>query len=69
MAYRVAIVRLEAPFETLHPGYMFGAMQHEGNLGFRDGDAEYEAPTDQVVLHRVVEAIYKSAEEEKEIRL
>ncbi len=26
------------------------------------GDAEYEAPTDQVVLHRVVEAIYKSAE-------
>jgi predicted dehydrogenase len=33
------------------------------------GDAEYEAPTDQVVLHRLVEAIYKSAEEEKEIRL
>jgi predicted dehydrogenase len=33
------------------------------------GDAEYEAPADQVLLHRVVEAIYKSAEEEKEIRL
>jgi predicted dehydrogenase len=33
------------------------------------GDAEYEAPTDQLLLHRVVEAIYKSAEEEKEIRL
>jgi beta-glucosidase len=33
----VAIVRLEAPFETLHPGYMFGAMQHEGDLGFREG--------------------------------
>ncbi|MEO8562375.1 MAG: Gfo/Idh/MocA family oxidoreductase [bacterium] len=33
------------------------------------GEAEYEAPTDQVMLHRVVEAIYKSAEEEKEIRL
>jgi predicted dehydrogenase len=33
------------------------------------GHADYEAPTDQVVLHRVVEAIYKSAEEEKEIRL
>jgi predicted dehydrogenase len=31
--------------------------------------AEYEAPADQVLLHRVVEAIYKSAEEEKEIRL
>jgi beta-glucosidase len=32
----VAIVRLEAPFETLHPQYMFGAMQHEGDLGFRE---------------------------------
>lgn len=33
------------------------------------GQTEYEAPADQVLLHRVVEAIYKSAEEEKEIRL
>jgi predicted dehydrogenase len=33
------------------------------------GEAEYEAPVDQVVLHRVVEGIYKSAEEGKEIRL
>jgi beta-glucosidase len=39
----VAIVRADAPFETLHPGYVFGAMQHEGNLGFRDGEPEYEA--------------------------
>lgn len=39
----VAIVRTTAPFETLHPGYVFGAMQHEGNLGFREGDSEYEA--------------------------
>ena len=38
----VAIVRADAPFETLHPGYIFGAMQHEGDLGFRDGNAEYE---------------------------
>jgi beta-glucosidase len=38
----VAIVRLEAPFETLHPGYVFGAMQHEGNLGFRDGTKAYD---------------------------
>ena len=38
----VAIVRLTAPFETLHPGYVFGAMQHEGSLEFRDGDKEYE---------------------------
>jgi beta-glucosidase len=39
----VAIVRVDAPFETLHPGYVFGAMQHEGNLGFRDGSADFEA--------------------------
>jgi len=39
----VAIVRIGAPYQTLHPGYVFGAMQHEGDLAFHDGDAEYEA--------------------------
>jgi beta-glucosidase len=39
----VAIVRLSAPFETLHPGYLFGAWIHEGSLAFRDGDPDYEA--------------------------
>lgn len=29
----------------------------------------YEPPSDQIVVHRVAEAIYKSADEEKEIRL
>ncbi|HEX4935241.1 MAG TPA: hypothetical protein VFV33_18790, partial [Gemmatimonadaceae bacterium] len=38
----VAIMRLDAPFETLHPGWVFGAMQHEGNLGYRDGDPDFE---------------------------
>lgn len=33
------------------------------------GDTAYEAPTDQVTLHRVVEAIYRSADEGHEIRL
>jgi len=33
------------------------------------GDAKYEPPTDQVTVHRVLEAIYRSAEEGKEIRL
>jgi predicted dehydrogenase len=32
------------------------------------GETEYEAPDDQVTLHRVVEAVYKAAEEGKEIR-
>jgi len=39
----VAIIRLTAPFETLHSQYVFGAMQHEGSLAFRDGDPDYEA--------------------------
>jgi beta-glucosidase len=39
----VAIVRLGAPFEVLHPGYLFGVWIHEGSLAFRDGDPDYEA--------------------------
>lgn len=38
----VAIVRMHAPYETLHPGYIFGSMQHEGSLTFRDGDPDYD---------------------------
>jgi len=33
------------------------------------GEAEYEAPVDQVKLLKIVEAIYKAAEDGKEIRL
>lgn len=40
---QLAIVRLFAPFETLHPGYLFGSMQHEGSLAFQDGNTEFEA--------------------------
>ncbi|MDC0713793.1 hypothetical protein POL68_35330 [Stigmatella sp. ncwal1] len=38
----VAIVRTVTPFETLHPGYVFGLMQHEGNLALEDGNADDE---------------------------
>ena len=38
-------------------------------LSVINGDSKYEAPTDQVVLHKIAEAIYKAADEEKEIRL
>ena len=38
----LAIVRATAPFQTIHPGYVFGAMMHEGDLGFRDGDKEFD---------------------------
>lgn len=33
------------------------------------GESEYEAPSDQIALHRIVEAIYKSADEGREIKL
>ena len=33
------------------------------------GESEYEAPSDQILLHRIVEAIYKSADEGREIKL
>jgi len=39
----VAIVRVESPFETLHPWHAVGSGQQEGRLDFRDGDPGYEA--------------------------
>lgn len=33
------------------------------------GETPYEAPTDQLVLHRLAEAVYRSAEDQKEVRL
>ena len=36
----IAIARTDAPFQTLHPNYMFGSMQHEGSLDFQNGDKE-----------------------------
>jgi len=41
----IAIVRAKAPFQTLHPNYVFGAMQHEGSLDFQNGNPEFEEIT------------------------
>ena len=38
----LALVRVSAPFETLHPNYMFGSMQHEGSLDFAANNPDYE---------------------------
>ena len=38
-----AIIRAEAPHQLLHPGYPFGAAQHEGDLDFKDNDATLKA--------------------------
>jgi len=39
----LAIIRTATPFQTLHPTYTFGSRQHEGDLSFKDGAADYEA--------------------------
>ncbi|GGL23762.1 glycoside hydrolase family 3 protein [Caulobacter rhizosphaerae] len=39
----LAIIRTVTPFQTLHPNYTFGSRQHEGDLSFKDGAADYEA--------------------------
>lgn len=39
----LAVIRTSAPFETLHPNYVFGMRQHEGDLSFKDGQPDYEA--------------------------
>ena len=38
----IAIIRANAPYQTLHPDHVFGRMQHEGDLSFKDGNTEYE---------------------------
>ena len=38
----LALLRVSAPFETLHPNYLFGSMQHEGSLDFADTNPEYQ---------------------------
>ena len=40
---QLAIARISAPFERLHPQYMFGSMQHEGNLGYQANDSAIAA--------------------------
>jgi predicted dehydrogenase len=37
-------------------------------IALLNGDAPYKAPSDQIVVQRLVEAIYKSAEEGREVR-
>jgi beta-glucosidase len=34
----LAILRIAAPFQTLHPTFFFGRMQHEGDLDFKPSD-------------------------------
>lgn len=38
----VALLRVAAPFQVLHPQYVFGLRQHEGSLAFEEGSADLE---------------------------
>lgn len=38
----VAIIRIAAPSQRLHPGYLFGQFIHEGSLAFSDTNPELE---------------------------
>lgn len=38
----LAIVRLHTPFQRLHPGHMFGVLQHEGDLDFGPGEEQFD---------------------------
>ncbi len=39
----LALIRAETPHQLLHPNYPFGATQHEGDLDFKDNDANLRA--------------------------
>jgi len=37
----VAVIRVNAPYQTLHPTFFFGSFQHEGDLDFKDNDTTF----------------------------
>ncbi|WP_283148522.1 glycoside hydrolase family 3 protein [Silvimonas soli] len=54
----VAILRVSTPYETLHPNYMFGSMQHEGSLAFVDGNKDYEAIKQAALAPKSIVSVY-----------
>jgi len=54
----MAVIRLAAPFQTLHPGHFFGRMQHEGDLDFKEGDAGLALLRQAAARMPVIVAVY-----------
>lgn len=54
----MAILRVNTPYETLHPNYVFGAMQHEGSLAFVDGNPDYEAIKQAASAPKSIVSVY-----------
>ena len=38
----VALLRINAPYQSLHPTFFFGSFQHEGDLDFKDTDSTFQ---------------------------
>ncbi len=54
----LAIIRTQAPYQILHPDYVFGRMQHEGDLSFRDGNTDYEMIKKTAALVPTIVTVY-----------
>jgi beta-glucosidase len=54
----LAIIRVSTPYQILHPDYVFGRMQHEGDLSFKDGNAEYEVIKEVSALVPTIVSVY-----------
>lgn len=54
----LAIVRLNAPFERLHPQYVFGQFFHEGNLAFKSGDPDFDAAMRVITTVPTIVTVY-----------
>jgi beta-glucosidase len=54
----VAIVRLNAPFERLHPQYVFGQFLHEGSLAFKSGDPDFDAAMRVIATVPTIVTVY-----------
>lgn len=54
----LAIVRLNAPFERLHPQYVFGQFLHEGSLAFTDNDSDFVAFTRVAAVVPTIVTVY-----------
>lgn len=54
----VAVFRLQAPYQMLHPGYFFGSMQHEGSLAFPKDSPELAAVRNAVAKKPTIVDVY-----------
>src|SRR6267378_2031467 len=54
----IAIVRLTAPFERLHPQYVFGQFFHEGNLAFKSGDPDFDTAMRVITTVPTIVTVY-----------